>query len=239
MSTSVDVTKRYDFPNRPDDIMAQTVDSEDERARALEQQQISKHYEIPNLTSVLYDFTGREMERIKNSFRIGNFHSLRDLPNNLSSGHVNLLSRSKIEDNLYGHKEERSYIELQKGGGFFSKFEWMEDPYERFLDQKTLERVSHQHDVEGAGHSSEFVTHPKCEVRHAHQFQFQSLIPGPNASLFAPISATISQDPSATNQAIGYLMEGDPYEASSFEVLRAKWIEDSKKIYGDFSTTMG
>ena len=34
-------------------------------------------------------------------------------------------------------------------------------------------------------------------------------------------------------------MEGDPYEASSFEVLRAKWIEDSKKIYGDFGTTMG
>ena len=34
-------------------------------------------------------------------------------------------------------------------------------------------------------------------------------------------------------------MEGDPYEASSFEVLRAKWIEDSKKIYGDFHTSMG
>ena len=34
-------------------------------------------------------------------------------------------------------------------------------------------------------------------------------------------------------------MEGDPYEASSFEVLRAKWIEDSKKIYGDFGTSMG
>jgi len=49
----------------------------------------------------------------------------------------------------------------------------------------------------------------------------------------------VSSDPTATNQAIGYLMEGDPYEASSFEVLRAKWIEDSKKIYGDFHTSMG
>jgi hypothetical protein len=40
-----------------------------------------------------------------------------------------------------------------------------------------------------------------------------------------------------TNQAIGFLSEGDPYEASAFEVLRSKWIEDSKKLYGDFGTS--
>jgi len=46
-------------------------------------------------------------------------------------------------------------------------------------------------------------------------------------------------DPDATNQAIGYLSQGDPFEASSFEVLRSRWIEDSKKLYGDFATSMG
>jgi hypothetical protein len=33
---------------------------------------------------------------------------------------------------------------------------------------------------------------------------------------------------------VGYLAENDPYEASSYDVLRAKWLEDSKKLYGDF-----
>ena len=34
-------------------------------------------------------------------------------------------------------------------------------------------------------------------------------------------------------------MENDPYEANNFEVLRSKWIEDSKKLYGDFIQSHG
>ena len=34
--------------------------------------------------------------------------------------------------------------------------------------------------------------------------------------------------------AVGFLSEDDPYEANAFEVLRAKWISDSKMLYGDF-----
>ena len=32
----------------------------------------------------------------------------------------------------------------------------------------------------------------------------------------------------------GFISENDPYEANAFEVLRSKWIQDSKKLYGDF-----
>jgi len=35
---------------------------------------------------------------------------------------------------------------------------------------------------------------------------------------------------------IGFLSENDPYEANAFEVLRSRWINDSKKLYGDFIT---
>lgn len=38
---------------------------------------------------------------------------------------------------------------------------------------------------------------------------------------------------------VGFLSENDPYEANSFEVLRSKWIEDSKKLYGDFIAAHG
>ena len=36
---------------------------------------------------------------------------------------------------------------------------------------------------------------------------------------------------------MGFLSEDDPYEANAFEVLRAKWINDSKKLDGDFITS--
>ena len=38
---------------------------------------------------------------------------------------------------------------------------------------------------------------------------------------------------------LGFLSENDPFEANAFEVLRAKWIDDSKKLYGDFIQSHG
>jgi hypothetical protein len=46
------------------------------------------HYEIPNLTSMLYEFTNYEAERIHQGFRVGNFVSLRDLRVNFQYGNV-------------------------------------------------------------------------------------------------------------------------------------------------------
>lgn len=73
---------------------------------------MSQHYQIPNLSSMLYEFTNREKEKISQCFRIGNFQSLRDLPKYLLPGNVSFMSQSKINENLYGMREERSYIEL-------------------------------------------------------------------------------------------------------------------------------
>lgn len=71
-----------------------------------------QHYEVPNLSSMLYEFTNKEADRITNCFRVGNYHSLRDLPKHLLPGNVSQVSQSKINENLYGAKESRSYIEL-------------------------------------------------------------------------------------------------------------------------------
>ena len=95
---------------------------------------------VPNLSSILYEFTNREKDRIERCFRVGNYHSLRDLPKHLLPGNVSYMSSNKINENLYGHKEERSYIELQRGGGYFSKFAWMPDPFSLFLEQKSQDR---------------------------------------------------------------------------------------------------
>ena len=51
---------------------------------------ISNHYEVPNMSSMLYEFTNKETDRIHQAFRIGNFVSLRDLPNVILPGNVTL-----------------------------------------------------------------------------------------------------------------------------------------------------
>jgi len=84
------------------------------------------------LSSMLYEFTNREQERVHNTFRVGNFQSLRDLPNDILAGSILNAQKDKIEHNLYVPVEQKSYVELFGGGGYFSKFEWKEDPYELF-----------------------------------------------------------------------------------------------------------
>lgn len=85
---------------------------------------ISNHYEVPNMASMLYEFTNREQDRIHQSFRTGNYISLRDIPNAIIPGNVSTMQSSKIEENLYSIIERRSYVELQNNGGYFSKFSW-------------------------------------------------------------------------------------------------------------------
>ena len=59
------------------------------------QSKISNHYEVPNMSSMLYEFTNKEQDRIHQSFRIGNYVSLRDIPDSLLPGNVSTMQTSK------------------------------------------------------------------------------------------------------------------------------------------------
>ena len=52
----------------------------------------------------------------------------------------------------------------------------------------------------------------------------------------APANKRLKHEPMVGDPDLDNLkyMEADPYEAASEEVLRQKWIEESKKLYGDF-----
>jgi len=74
------------------------------------------------MSSMLYEFTNKESDHIHKAFRVGNFVSLRDLPNVLLPGNVIIGQTSKMEENLYSVIERKSYVELSSHGGYFSKF---------------------------------------------------------------------------------------------------------------------
>ena len=46
------------------------------------------HYEVPSLSSMLYEFTNKEQDCVVNAFRIGNWVGLRDLPDNLTPNNI-------------------------------------------------------------------------------------------------------------------------------------------------------
>jgi hypothetical protein len=82
------------------------------------------------------------------------------------------MSSQKINENLYGQKEERSYIELQKGGGYFSKFEWQPDPYSLFMEAQSSERKERELKVLNMHENKPFIVEPKQPYRHRHQHIF-------------------------------------------------------------------
>ena len=153
--------------------LAETEDSDFQISKA-NNQSISNHYQVPNLSSMLYEYTNNETDRVAQSFRVGNFQSLRDLPRHLLPGNVSNVSRSKIESNLYRPVEERTYVELQNGGGYFSKFAWQPDEYGGFLENSKSERLikeAKQYAVHG---DKQFVNISKKEHMYKHQNVFPS-----------------------------------------------------------------
>ena len=92
------------------------------------------HYELPNLTQLLYDFTNKEQDTIMRCFRTGNYQSLRDLPNSLLPNQVVKMMREKQDNNL-AWKPADPKVEKLAGGGLFRDYEWMPDSYDTFLKQ--------------------------------------------------------------------------------------------------------
>ena len=87
-----------------------------------------------------------------------------------------MMTRSKVENNLYKQVEERQYVELLNGGGYFSKFAYESDPYDRFLDQQREEKRNQQLKQRLVHEDKPFVNMPVKEAMHKHQNPFNSYL---------------------------------------------------------------
>ena len=161
-----------------------------------------KHYELPNLTQLLYDFTNKEQDTIQQCFRTGNYTSLRDLPAHLMPNAIAKALREKQDANLLYKPPVGKVVNLT-GGGLFRDFEWMPEPYDAFLKQKGEEKDLHR--------------------------QKQKLISDTDFHTFMDKSVWKYHDcflseEQRKNYVLPYFVSDDPYEASEEEMYRAKWI---------------
>jgi hypothetical protein len=171
------------------------------------------HYELPNLTQLLYDFTNKEQDTILRCFRVGNYNSLRDLPASLLPNAVIRAMNEKADSN-YMWKAPPPRVEKLSGGGLFKDYEYIGDSYDAFLKQKSDDRKISSYKQQMIGKGKAFFTGMNQQTWKYHD-------------CFLP-------EEKKKDYVCPYFTEGDPYEATEEELLRAKWIHANKILSGDF-----
>ena len=171
------------------------------------------HYEVPSLSSMLYEFTNREQDLVNQAFRTGNYINMRDLPENIAPNNVlqqlHVKMRQVLHESTVNAANKQKHLEHLKGnGGFFMKFEGSEsDP---FLDQSKIDRP-----LKPRGPEDKPAFNPG-QVKRLLKYEY-------------PFG-----DDKDGKFVYGFLCMNDPYEATRDEKLRAKWIEEAKLLYGEF-----
>lgn len=61
-------------------------------------QRKSKHYECPNLSSMLYAYTNKERDTVQQAFRGGNYQTIRALPDEIRPFNVGQAVKTKIAE---------------------------------------------------------------------------------------------------------------------------------------------
>jgi hypothetical protein len=84
---------------------------------------------------VLYDYTNKENDIVRNAFRTGNWDSIRNLPNDLRPFAVQQnigkrLQEEEIHSQVVGQNKRVLKELLKDHGGLFHRFEYVHDPYE-------------------------------------------------------------------------------------------------------------
>ena len=147
---------------------------------------------------------------------MGNYHSLRDLPDEIQPFAVTHNLKIKIQDsNLNSQitsQNSKIYREILKGnGGVFQKFGWMPDQYSLQHDLELAAKKEHMK-VSTKMNEKPFNT---AQVHRKLKYEFPFL----------------GKDEVSTRD---FLMAEDPYSVGKSDALRAHWIEEAKLLYGHF-----
>ena len=163
---------------------------------------------------VLYEYTNKEQDLIKNAFRIGTFNSIRDLPNEIAPFAVTHNLKVKVQDTnlnsqITSHNSKIYREILKQNGGVFQKFGWMPDQFGIEHDIRLKEKIEDQ---------------LRAEIINPHVFQRAML-----KKCLKYDYPFLGLDEVNTKS---FLTAEDPYSISQNDSLRAHWIEEAKMLFG-------
>ena len=82
---------------------------------------------------MLYEYSNKETDIVQHCFRVGNYFSLRDLPDDFTANNVNQSMRERLEKaqiiSAINAQNRKIYATLGGGGGVFQRFDWLPDEF--------------------------------------------------------------------------------------------------------------
>jgi hypothetical protein len=168
-------------------------------------------YAIPNITSILPEYSNAEQEYIQRTFAQGNYDLLHSLPADISAGEVNKFRKAHMEqarkmllDNM--PHAAGSIPKATNKHGLFQEFEYKPSPYSLSDDIQSRERLENE----------------AARIAIAcHDFRT-------GGAVFK------SKYEDGFTEGVRYPHQANPYEAATDQILRHKWLEESKILAGPF-----
>ena len=168
-------------------------------------------YAIPNITSILPEYSNAEAEYIQRTFAQGNYDLLHTLPSDISAGEVNKFRKAHMEqarkmllDNM--PHAAGSIPNATNKNGLFQEFDYKPSPYslpDEIQSRERLESEAARMQISGSDFNTGGVVHK-------------------------------SKYEDGFTEGLRYPHQANPYEAASDQILRQKWLEESKILAGPF-----
>jgi hypothetical protein len=164
------------------------------------------HYALPNFSTVLPTYTNYEADAVVSAFRVGNFYSIKDLPENLRPGQV---ARQRFQKILENQQQAENCDTYQPKRMCFSEFEYIPSPYSIVETMAREERLAHEKKVSEFGGGSEWRPTGACHTSKHEDF-------------------------GKTGEYNVHANGPEPYEAAEDQALRQKWLMDAAILSGPF-----
>lgn len=173
--------------------------------------QPTPHYQLPNFASILSSDGNSEQDFIQRAYNAANFTSIRDLPDTIKPGEVTVLRQQHILENRKPTLSADDIVALRREAarrnGLFHEFEYIPSRYSLRDEMSTKERL-------------------ESEARRLD-------IGGRDWACSSNVKKLKYED-TFEDKEYRFPYRSDPFQATQDQVMRAKWIEDSKILHGPF-----
>jgi len=168
-------------------------------------------YAMPNISSILPEYANCEQDVIRRAFANANYDALHNLPSTLDYGEVNKHRRAHMEQARKMLIENMphpagSIAKPTNKNGLFQEFEYQPSPYELYDEFEHKERV----------------------VSDAKRME----VSGRDFNTGGVVHKATYED--GFTDGVRYPHSVNPYEAAQDQMLRQKWLEESKILSGPF-----
>ena len=175
-------------------------------------------YALPNMASILPEFANSEQDFIRRTFQASNYDRIKTLPDDIATNNVHRARMDFINTALLGGSTSRAGEEGEgtsrkatNHNGLFREFEYMHSKFSLVDEIASIQREASEAKIREIGKGKDF--RPAGTIKKLdHEEGFDTRF---------------------------YPYHLDPYETAQDQILRVKWMEESKILSGPFIPSTG